>query len=156
MSEWMQIAKEEIGVTEGKFGHPSPRILEYLKICDSLPSALKKTDGTPWCAAFVSWVLEQAGYKSLLSPWAASYKNYGIPSGGLYGDLVVFKKHVGFVVFDDGYDVFCLGGNQGNSVSIHPYPKTLVKTFRRPTKDFKKGELCSFSSRDSQVETVTT
>jgi hypothetical protein len=43
-----------------------------------------------------------------------------------------WKGHVGIVVATDKEWVYVLGGNQGDSVCIAPYPKTRVLGFRKP------------------------
>lgn len=86
------------------------------------------------------------------------------------GDIVVFwrekpeswKGHVGiFLGFSkDGERVFCLGGNQGNQVSISAYPTDTVLGFRRlasnnmltvPDKELKKGD---YGDSVKQLQTV--
>lgn len=75
------------------------------------------------------------------------------------GDVVIFwredpqswKGHVGFFFgySQDGHRVYCLGGNQGNQVSVSAYPTNTVLGFRRliptnlislPNPILKKGD----------------
>jgi uncharacterized protein (TIGR02594 family) len=122
------IASKEIGVKEYKGGE-NPRIIEYHSV-----TSLKATeDEVAWCAAFVSWCLEKAGYQSTRSASARSYLSYGNPVDKPFeGCIVVFERgepwqgHVGFFVKEEGSYVHCLGGNQGNAVSIAKYPKSRV------------------------------
>lgn len=89
-------------------------------------------DETPWCAAFVGYVLDKCGLPHTGSLVARSYTDYGNPvpiESAKKGDIVVFKRgnsswkgHVGFLhEFKDSY-IKVLGGNQDNSVSIKSYP----------------------------------
>jgi len=94
-------------------------------------------DETPWCAAWVSAVLEMSGIKSARTGWARSYMSWGqsLP-GPAYGAIVVFRRgsggHVGFVVGRRGKDLMVLGGNQHNSVNVSPHSTTRVLGYRWP------------------------
>lgn len=105
---------------------------------------------TEWCAAFVNAVLREAGVpgsetvhsKPLL---ARSFLHWGERidrSEVTRGDVVIFPRgsegwqgHVGFFydsyVEDDIEYWLILGGNQGNSISISPYPRSRVIGVRR-------------------------
>lgn len=89
----------------------------------------------PWCAAFVSWALAQAGFNGLRSLSSQAYRIYGRPvdwrlwSDVRKNDIIVFKSrtrnggHVGFV---NGYNpksgvVTVLGGNQSNNLKLSTY-----------------------------------
>lgn len=95
-------------------------------------------DETPWCAIFVNWVLKKCGYQYLSSAGALSMLAIGSETiDPQPGDIVVFdrgagKGHVGFFL---GYshlgNLFCLGGNQGNSVSITMFTRDKLKGIRR-------------------------
>ena len=88
-----------------------------------------------WCAAFVSYMLEQAGIPNLRTMGSQVYANYGRPVNWRNlenirkNDIVVFKSkirgggHVGFVQAIDPQNrkVACLGGNQDNRVNITNY-----------------------------------
>jgi uncharacterized protein (TIGR02594 family) len=88
-----------------------------------------------WCAAFVSYMLEQAGIENLRTMGSQVYANYGRPVSWRNlesirkNDIVVFKSktrsggHVGFVQAIDPQNrkVACLGGNQSDTVNITNY-----------------------------------
>ena len=121
---WMDIAKEEIGVHEIESGDSS-RIVEY----HSVTSLHAMDDDTPWCAAFVCWVLHEAGYDHTHSAWAKNYLKYGDKCDPKYGAIMIFSRghesgHVGFYVGEDYGTYHILGGNQKNSVCIANMPKT--------------------------------
>ena len=134
----MQIANSYVGTDEIKGSTHNPVILEYF---DAVGHGWVRDDETPWCAAFVGAVLHEAGYKGTGSLAARSYLNWGKKvNRPKYGDLVVFwrgKKdgwqgHVGFVVREDKNYVWCLGGNQSNSVNVQKYSKSRVLGYRTP------------------------
>ena len=83
---------------------------------------LKAGGKTPWCASFVSYILESVGIRSTKSAAAVSYKNWGqpaMPGTYPYGAVVVIKFHNGFhVAFclgEQGGKVRYIGGNQGGA-----------------------------------------
>jgi len=99
----------------------------------------------PWCAGFINYVLERAGYDSTNNLSAASYHNYGIKvAEPKPGDIVLMRRsggsgrHVAFFygwTFDNGIKyVQLLGGNQDDSVNISAYPVASIVEFRRPIK----------------------
>jgi len=99
-------------------------------------------DETPWCAAFVGAVLAEAGERGTGALNARSYLKWGEAvelADAQQGDVLVFWRgskdgwqgHVGFFVGRKGRDVLVLGGNQGNEVSIKPYPTGRLLGVRR-------------------------
>lgn len=132
---WLQCARRELGVAEEVGSANNSRILEY----HSATSLKATSDSTPWCSAFVSWVLEVCGIESTKSAAARSYLSWGRASQLKLGAICVFQRgdnswqgHVGFCVGVSGDKVRVLGGNQGDSVSIAEYPKSKLLGARWP------------------------
>jgi len=100
-------------------------------------------DETPWCSIFVNWVAKKNHLSSSGKANARSWLLIGqkVDDAPEPGDVVIFwrdspqswKGHVGFFFgfSKDGSRVYCLGGNQGNQVSISAYPSDTVLGFRR-------------------------
>lgn len=100
-------------------------------------------DETPWCSIFVNWVAQKNKLKSSKKANARSWLKIGqkVDDAPEPGDVVIFwredpnswKGHVGFFFgySQDGKRVYCLGGNQGNQVSVSAYPVNTVLGFRR-------------------------
>ncbi len=100
-------------------------------------------DETPWCSIFVNWVAKKHKLQASNKANARSWLLIGQPvdSEPEPGDVVVFwrdnptswKGHVGFFFgfSKKGDRVYCLGGNQGNQVSISAYPIDTILGFRR-------------------------
>jgi uncharacterized protein (TIGR02594 family) len=134
----MLVAKNEIGVREIPGEDQCGRIVEYLAATRLDEQALN--EGTAWCAAFVSWVLENSGMKNPKFARARNYLKYGKPVvTPQFGDVVVFSRganqnlgHVGFYVADVGADIELLSGNSGNSVRYSHESKADILGFRRP------------------------
>lgn len=137
MAPWMDIARAEIGVSETPGSGTTPRIREY----HQHTSLRARDDETSWCAASVNWVLDKAGCPANhkanarsfleLTDWACDVKP---------GAIAIFwrerptswKGHVGFIDRIEGNTIYVLGGNQGDAVSIAPYPRTRLLGCRWP------------------------
>lgn len=138
MKDLIQIAAGELGVKEVSGRNNNPVIVKYAK-----EAGFKNItdDETPWCSIFVNWVCKQAGVQRSGKANARSWLYVGIPvNNPRPGDIVIFwrddpeswKGHVGFFM---GYtknlnQVFVLGGNQRNSVSIQAYDADKILGFR--------------------------
>lgn len=114
----------------------NPIILWFFKLAGN---AWVKDDETAWCAAFVGWVLAQAGYKNTGSLSARSYLTYGKEvKKPMFGCVVVLWRekidsvygHVGFFIRETTDSVYLLGGNQSNEVNITKFPKSRVLGYR--------------------------
>lgn len=133
------LAQRFINTAElGKKDHPL--IQWWLSLCGFDTDT---PDEVPWCSAFVNgiaWMLRLPRSKSAL---ARSWLDVGTPvplEDALPGsDVVVFWRgspnaptgHVAFYAGRDGKNVLVLGGNQGDRVSIAPYPADRVLGVRR-------------------------
>lgn len=132
---WMRIAHMEIGVTEAK--NPK-RVIEYHQA-----TTLKAKDvSTPWCSAWLCWVLQQAGYKTTKSAWARDWLKYGEIADLQEGCIVVMERngpggdsHVGFYTGKQtATHIELLSGNSSNSVCLKMYPKKDLLGTRWPIK----------------------
>ena len=131
----LDVANAELGQQEIAGDEDNPRIVAY----HDETSLNAGDDETPWCAAFVNWVLKQAGYQGTNKATARSFLHWGhgIPEPR-FGCVVVFKRgtqswqgHVGFYVGKDKYgNISCLGGNQANRVCVSSYPTADVLGYR--------------------------
>lgn len=133
-------AKEVIGTTS------NPQILAMLRLDDTWP----EDDSVPWCSAFtnyIAWLLRLPRSKSLRArSWLLVGEVITLEVAEPGFDVVIFKRgkgsqpgadiidapgHVGFYAGTEGTKVLVLGGNQGDSVSILPYPKSMLLGVRR-------------------------
>ena len=136
--KWLVIAEQELGVEEVKGFRHNGRILEYLKTALNLGNWGRSRDETAWCAAFVNWCLEQAGYEGTKHALARSFIDWGyVVRGERLGAIAVLRNnrnrdastgsfggyHVGFLIRDNRYSWRILGGNQKNRVSYRNFPK---------------------------------
>ena len=128
----MEVAMGELGQQEIFGTEDNERIVDYF---DSV-TYRATDDETPWCAAFVNWVLMEAGIARTESAAALSFAKWGVKTTKpKYGDIVVFdhghgRGHVGFFMGTDGKNVSVLGGNQNNQVNITKFAASRVAHYR--------------------------
>ena len=144
---WMDIAEAELGIHEDALpGHHNQRIIEY----HSTTTLKASTDETPWCSAFVNWVMLKAGYRGTNSALARSWIDWGSAlSTSRRGAITVIKKkgavqdaatgsatgfHVAFCVDSSSTHVRLLGGNQSDQVKYSSFSLAAydVKGYRWP------------------------
>lgn len=134
---WLTRARRYVGLREIVGRQNNPTIIRWW-VAIHAPFS---NDETPWCAGFVGGVLEEINIKSSRSAAARSYLKWGAPvakESPPLGAIVVFERgpvngHVGFLVgTDKAGNLMILGGNQGNAVSIKPFPKSRVLGCRWP------------------------
>jgi uncharacterized protein (TIGR02594 family) len=138
---WFSVATHFKGVTEVHGSVDNPKILEMYRLSGH-PEV--DHDETPWCAAFVGACLALSGYRGTQSLLARSYQKFGQdlksqPRRGCIavlwrGDPKASTGHVAFYDRDDDDDhIVLLGGNQGDAVTAHRFPRSQVLAFRWPT-----------------------
>ena len=142
---YLKIAKAEIGTTEIPGPKDNPRIAEYLHATD-IGHPYDDNDETPWCSAFVNWVVAAAGVKlpsiapkGTRSAMARSWLKWGTEiKTPIPGAIVIFRRgkppqgHVAFVVEKQGSRLLVVGGNQSDAVTQATYPLEDVLGYRIP------------------------
>lgn len=157
----LSAARAYVGTQEWPGAQHNPVIVEFAAAAGA---AWVQDDETPWCASFVGAVLAQVGLPNTGKLNARSYLDWGdrvqVPDAQP-GDIVVFWRgardgwqgHVGFLVGWDGDNPIVLGGNQGDAVSIKPYPRNRLLQVRR-AKMPRKSPMQSTTVRASTVTAV--
>lgn len=157
MDKLIKIAISQLGQKEIKGDKHNNTIVNYAH-----ESGFKwvNDDETPWCSIFINWCAKKAELKGSGKANARSWLLVGLAvSNPEPGDIVVFWRgsidswqgHVGiFLGFSqNGKRIYCLGGNQGNQVSISAYSIDTLLGFRRlkqssivtlPTESLKPGD----------------
>ncbi|MFO1037538.1 MAG: TIGR02594 family protein [Geminicoccaceae bacterium] len=125
---WMSVARAELakGVAEDMTRSNSNPEVEKYYAATRLGGA--HTDDVPWCAAFVSYCMENSGDERVRaankhSARAADWLSWGEPlEAPVAGCVAVFEPssprtsgHVGFITGADAGTVTLLGGNQGSA-----------------------------------------
>ncbi len=150
----LKIAASQLGIKEIKGTKNNPSIVSY-----ATETGIKNiaTDEIPWCSTFINWCTKKAGLpmsgKANARSWTKIGTRTDIPETG---DIAVFwresknswKGHVAiFLGFNhNGKRVICLGGNQGNAVSIMDYDVEKVLSYRRLFQ-VKKFQVWSISQK---------
>jgi len=140
MDSILKTAIEELGQKEISGAEHNLSIIDYAK---ESGFDWVNDDETPWCSIFVNWVAQKCDLKSTKKANARSWLLVGqkVDDAPEPGDVVIFwrespqswKGHVGFFFgySKDQKRVYCLGGNQGNQVSISAYSSDTVLGYRR-------------------------
>lgn len=136
--KWLELARQDLGVDEIAGPKSNPRIMAYYKAANA---NWAKDDSVPWCGcAMAAWVAG-AGYTvPAEAARARAWLDWGVPlEQPRKGAVAVFRRgaderqgHVTLFVEDRGDRVLCLGGNQGDAVSITSYPKRDLLGYRWP------------------------
>ena len=129
----IDFAREELnlGVTEVPGRQDNPRIVMYHQTTRGGAAH----DETPWCSSFVNYCVRKAGLRGTDDKRALSWHEQGfgqdVTEHPKEDDIVVFRRrsptesggHVGFFTSQQGDKIQILGGNQGNAISIAPFPR---------------------------------
>lgn len=140
MSNLIQIAAAEIGVTEVKGEKSNPRILAYAQTVGF--DDWYHNDDTPWCSLFLNWAAHQAGLQRSADGRARSWQTVGKSTKRPEpGDIALFVPspghntvtHVGVYLgySQDHKRIYVLGGNQSDQVNISGFPVDTLVEFRR-------------------------
>ncbi|WII96009.1 TIGR02594 family protein [Moraxella haemolytica] len=144
--KWVQIARQYIGQQEIKGVKHNPLVVEMWTTgftatnqAHRLKEKVRQNDETPWCGAFVAFVMAKAGLSHHIPksfPLARSWVTAGSKlNNPAYGCVVVFSRngggHVGFCVGRDKHgNIMVLGGNKGDAVNIKPFSPSRVLGYR--------------------------
>lgn len=135
---WMVTAFADLGEHEIKGPKHNPKIVQYFA---DVGHKEVRDDETAWCAAFVGSNLVRNGMKAA-GIGARTYEPWGLYlKRPAYGCIAVKRRasgptwggHVGFVVAANNAQVWLLGGNQGDQVSVAAFPREMFTAFRWPS-----------------------
>lgn len=134
---WLTEARRHLGLREIPGKQHSPVISGWLR---SL-KAWWTDDETPWCGVFVAHCMREAGIE-LPQHWyrAKGWLDWGVsqPSARV-GSVVIFARegggHVAIAIGKDKLGrLICIGGNQGNAVTVAAFEPIRVIGYRWPTR----------------------
>lgn len=135
---WLAEAWREYGQREIAGTRHNARITSFFK---ELGHEQFASDETAWCAAFLGACLERAEYPSTRSLMARSYASYGKGSKTeSIGAVAVLSRgsnpalgHVGFLLGWSEEQLWLLGGNQSNAVTVAPFARDRLVALRWPS-----------------------
>ena len=133
--KWLTEARRHVGLREVPGKGDNPVIANWLRTL----KAAWTDDATPWCGTFAAHCVRTAGLP-LPKHWyrALAWAEWGEATlQPTLGCVVVFKRdgggHVAFAVGRDKLGrLLCLGGNQGDAVSIAAFDPARVVAYREP------------------------
>lgn len=131
------------GVEEAPGGRNNPEIMGWAEEVErACGIKLNYTaDSIPWCGLGMAVVAVRAGWADQVprNPlWARGWLLFGERAAEpMLGDVCVFSRgpafgHVGIYVGETTASIQCLGGNQGDKVSIITMPKSRLLGARHP------------------------
>jgi uncharacterized protein (TIGR02594 family) len=115
----------------------SPDVLKYF---DETGYTFIDHDETPWCAAFLNWILKKCNIETPNKLNARSFLEIGQEtSEPTIGDIVILWRiekngpygHCGIFVRKLGNIIYILGGNQDNTVKIKGYSADQLLGYRK-------------------------
>ena len=137
MNEILVEMLSNYGLSEVDGPLSNPEIMEFFR---EIGFDWVKDDSTAWCSAALNYFAKKHGYERSGALDARSWLKVGekVLEPQL-GDVVVFwresyaswKGHVAIYINSNEKHIFCLGGNQGNSISIAAYPRDRLLGYRR-------------------------
>ena len=164
---WVELARKDMaaGVKEvpGSAGHP--RILEMY---DNAGLAHGTDDDQSWCGCALGTWLKEADYPVPANFYGAKqFETYGRKLDTFQpGAICVFyrtklrerdwRRHVTIGIEETATHIKCLGGNQGDAVSIRSFPKRDLAAIRWPVKatvrDLRQAGSSEIKSSDTLVK----
>lgn len=138
---WFSWALTQIGVREIVGPVHNPVVVDYWKVGRVRLDV--NNDETAWCAAFVNAALESTGYAGTRDGRARSFLDKSLfkDCDARVGAIAVFSSsagpangHVALVEGLTATHISCVGGNQGNAVSIAPFQKVRLLRYCWPAK----------------------
>lgn len=125
-----------LGESEKAGSASNPKILEWIRAW--LPRATDDS-ATAWCAVWMAEIMTRCGLPVPADPFRArSWLRWGTvvaPLAAEPGDVAILTRpsshHVALVLRVTPQDIWLLGGNQGDAVSVRAYPFDRVVSVRR-------------------------
>jgi len=139
IAEFRRRAKAQIGTREIVGKKHNPKVVGWFA---QVGHSWVNDDETPWCAAFIGAMLDDAGLPHTGKLNARSYLDWGVDvdiRDALPGDVVVFWRgspkaatgHVADYEYHTPTLIGCLGGNQRNAVRVAEYDREQLLSIRR-------------------------
>jgi uncharacterized protein (TIGR02594 family) len=140
---WLKLARTDLGIRETPGVANNPVLMKRFSSITKQLGILYNADSVPWCGAMMAWWMQQCGITPpLIAVRAASWAGFGANLDKTKlapGAVLVFERkgggHVALYVGEDATHYHCLGGNQGDAITITRIEKTRCVARRWP-----KGE----------------
>jgi uncharacterized protein (TIGR02594 family) len=135
---WVTEALKWLNTKEAPGDADNPQILEWAREEGGSIARDYTHDSIPWCALFANMVLAKVGLKGTGTLLALDFVKWGVPvASPAVGAFAPMKRtgggHIAIVVGRDQHgNLMCVGGNQGDEVSIRPFPASRPVGYRFP------------------------
>ena len=135
---WLKLARADLGIREVPGVADNPVLVKRFASMTKIIGWLFNKDSIPWCGAIMAWWMNQCGIKPPLAPAIAlSWAKWGTAlSKPVPGAVLVFTRdgggHVTLYVGEDATHYHCLGGNQGDAITIARLAKSRKPAIRWP------------------------
>lgn len=127
---WVTLARADKGIREVPGVANNPILVKRFASITKIIGWLFNADSIPWCGAIMAWWMNQCGIKPPVGPARAlAWATWGVPlPKPILGSILVYSRegggHVTMYVGESATHYFGLGGNQGDAITIAPFPKS--------------------------------
>lgn len=142
---WLTLARSDLGVRETPGVANNPVLMKRFSSITKLLGIAYNADSVPWCGAIMAWWMKQCGVATpAIAVRASSWATWGMPLvRPVPGAVLVFTRqgggHVTLYVGEDTTYYYCLGGNQGDAITIARLEKSRKPAIRWPKSEPLKG-----------------
>lgn len=138
---WLKIARADLALRETPGIANNPILMKRFAGITRALGIAYNADSVPWCGAIMAWWMSQCGITPpAIAVRASSWGKWGVPlKKPILGSVLVFTRdgggHVTLYVGEDATHYHCLGGNQGDAVTIARLAKSRAPLIRWPAKE---------------------
>lgn len=152
---WLALARTDLGVREAPGIANNPLLIRRFASITKLLGTAYNADSVPWCGAMMAWWMSQCHIPTPpIAIRAKSWATWGQKlDRAIPGAVLVFARdgggHVALYVGEDAGRFYCLGGNQGDRISIVPIEKARCIAIRWPAGEKPVGTPIQMASAAS-------
>lgn len=139
MSKIIDIALSQYGILEIPGPENNPEIMKYYH---ETGRKWVQSETTPWCDAFIDWVVMKAGGTPTPGLNAREWLKHGkvVLDFNLEDNIIAvfwrgspnsWQGHVTIPIREEDGIIWCLGGNQANMVKVSPYHTDRLLGYRK-------------------------
>ena len=156
---WLKLARADLGIRETPGIANNPLLMRRFASITKALGVLYNADSVPWCGATMAWWMSQCGIAP--PPIAIRAKSWATWDSNLATDklapgaVLVFERegggHVTLFVGEDATHYHCLGGNQGDAITITRIAKGCCIARRWPKGEPVIGGTVRLTAADAPI-----
>lgn len=158
---WMKLARTDLGIRETPGVANNPVLMKRFSSITKALGIVYNADSVPWCGAIMAWWMTQSGITPpLIAVRAKSWATWGANIAAdriAPGAVLVFERegggHVALYVGEDSTHYHCLGGNQGDAITITRIAKSRCVARRWPKGEPVNGKPVKLLASGAPVST---